>query len=696
MRFPLEWLREFVEISLPPADLADRLSNVGLVVDAVEGEGDGAVLEIDVPANRPDCMNIYGMAREIAAFTGAALRPYHSDAAEAAGQPPSSASAAVEIQERALCGRYAGRVVRGIRVAASPERIASRLRAAGLNVVSNIVDVTNYVLHEIGHPLHAFDLAKVSGSRIVVRRARKGETLTTLDGVARLLDPDMLVISDAERPSALAGVMGGADSMISTEVRDVLLEAAHFDPASVRRTARKLGLSTDASFHFERCADIEAVQPAIDRAAALLAEVAGGQVAPGILDVRAQPHSRPRPIHVRLARAETLIGTGVEADRAAAGLEALGFGVQRATDGFDVSVPSHRRDVAEEVDLIEEIARWVGYETIPERLPELPGIGEIRRFAHRREDALRDSLIGSGFTEVLTLVYVSRDHTEMLREPGVSALPLTNAMAEGQDVLRSSLFPGLVQAVRHNLNRGVRDLRVFEVGHVFRKADRGGEPPAGSRDDRIADEPLMAGLAATGLARPRHWAEPARAAGFYDLKGALMEALSVLRIPAEFRRLEGEHPFEPGTAGEVLSLGRPVGRLGLLSPEMAGRLGIKTEVFLAEINLTRLFEAPPDPPILRPLPRYPASSRDLALVVRRGITWADIESAIREAGGDLVSSVALFDRYTGGPLPRDHVSLAVNIIYQRGDRTLAAEEIQAAEANLLKRLNERFGITLRQ
>ncbi len=696
MRFPLEWLREFVEITLPPADLADRLSLVGLVVDAVEGEGDGAVLEIDVPANRPDCMNIYGMAREIAAFTGAALRPYHSGAAEAAGQPPSSASATVEIEEGALCGRYAGRVVRGIRVGASPDWIASRLRAAGLNVVSNIVDVTNYVLHEIGHPLHAFDLAKVAGSRIVVRRAREGETITTLDGVARLLDRDMLVIADAERPSALAGVMGGAESMISTESRDVLLEAAHFDPGSVRRTARKLGLSTEASFHFERCADIEAIQPAIDRAAALLAEVAGGTVAPGILDVRAQPPSPPRPIHVRLARAETLIGTGVEADLAAAGLQALGFGVSRAADGFDVSVPSHRRDVAEEVDLIEEIARWVGYEKIPERLPELPGIGEIRRHEHRREDAFRDSLIASGFSEVVTLVYISRDQTEIFGEPGVSALPLTNAMAEGQDILRSSLLPGLAQAVRHNLNRGVRDLRIFEVGHVFRKAGRVGEPGARSPGDRIADEPLMAGLAATGLARPRHWAEPARAAGFYDLKGALVEALAVLRIPVEFRQLEEDHPFEPGTAGEILFLGRPVGRLGMLSPEIAGRLGIKTETFLAEMHLTRLFEAPPDPPVLEPLPRYPASSRDLALVVRRGIAWADIESAIREAGGELVSSVALFDRYTGDPLPRDHVSLAVNIIYQRGDRTLAAEEIHAVEASLLKSLKERFGITLRQ
>ncbi len=697
MKFPLEWLREFVEIAIPPAKLAERLTSAGFAVDAVEGEGDAAILDIDVPPNRADVMNIYGLAREIAAFSGKRLCPYPSGAAETGGSRPASESASVTIEAEDLCGRYCARLLRKVRVGASPGWMVRRLEAVGLSSLNNVVDATNYVLWELGHPLHAFDLPLLRGRRIIVRRARRGEPIQTLDGVARHLEPEMLVIADAERPVAVAGVMGGANTMISSGTTDVLLESAHFDPGTVRRTSKRLALSTDASYRFERGADIEAAHVAIDRVASLLAQIAGAEVAPGLIDVRAEGAMATRTIHLRQRRVETMLGVAVDAGRIVAAITGLGFEARRSGDGFEVVVPHHRQDIAGEADLIEEVARSIGYESIPERLPHLPGTGAVHRFAYRREETLRESLLASGYSEVLTYSFVSADQDWLLREEDVAAAALANPLAEGQDVLRSSLMPGLAGAVRYNLNHGVRDIRVFEVGRVFRRVDA----PA-DRDDRkharspSTEEILAAGLAATGLARPRHWAEPARESGFYDVKGALEEALLRLRIDATFAPMDSETPFRPGAAARILSGGRPVGRLGILSAEGAARLGIKSETALAEINLSALFSAPEAPTTFRTLPRFPAAARDLALVVARGTAWADIQSAIRVAGGGLIDRVALFDRYEGGSLPAGHVSLAVSIVYQHPERTLAAEEVQAAEAKVLAALRDRFGIALRQ
>jgi phenylalanyl-tRNA synthetase beta chain len=697
VRFPVEWIREFVEIPASVDELASRLTAAGLVVDTVEGEGAAALLDIDVPTNRPDCMNVYGVAREVAAFSGRRLAPYPAGAPEAAGAPPAREGASVQIEASDLCRRYCARVVRGVRPGPSPDWIARRLRAVGLAPVNNVVDVTNYVLWELGQPIHAFDLALLRGRRIVVRRARKAESIQTLDGEMRHLATDALVIADAERPVAVAGVMGGANTMISAGTSDVLIESAWFDPASVRRTARRLGLSTDASYRFERGADVEAAPAAADRAADLLAQVAGGSVAPGLLDAVAGEAAAGRIVHLRLRRVEALLGLGVPRERAAAALAGLGFDARLSPDGFEVGVPSHRQDVACEADLVEEVARSVGYASVPDRLPLLPGSGAVHRFAHRREETLRESLLGSGYSEVITYSFVGSEEDWLLREEGAAAVALANPMAEGQDTLRSSLLPGLLQAVRHNLNHGVRDVRVFEVGKVFRRAEGAAGHEGRGRDaSPAADEALAAGIAATGLCRPRHWLEPAREAGFYDVKGALDEALGRAGIRAAFEALPPPHPFRPGAAARIVVDGRAAGRAGILSAEAAGRLGIKAEAAVAEVDLTIAFAAPEERTTFRPLPRYPSAARDLALVVRPGVTWSEIEDAIREAGGALVARAAVFDRYTGPALPRGHVSLAVSVTYQHPERTLSAEEIQSAEARILAALGERFGITLRR
>jgi len=691
VKFPLGWVRDFVEIAGPPQALAEKLSGAGLVVDAIEPSGDDFVLDVDVPSNRPDCMNVYGLAREVAALTGSPLRDYPAGAGEDASVPKASSVASVSIEDAALCSRYAARIVMGVTVGATPEWMASRLKAAGLNVVNNIVDITNYVLWEYGHPLHAFDLDTLHGPEIVVRRARKGETVQTLDGMARTLTAEMLVIADADRPVAIAGVMGGAETMIASGTRDLLLESAHFDPVSVRRTSKALALSTDASYRFERGANAEAAGAAIDRAAALIAEIAGGRVAKGRIDVRPGGQPPERTVGLRLGRVETLLGAEVGPERAERSLAALGFGLKGTAEGFEVVIPPHRQDVTMEVDVVEEVARMVGYANIPERLPQIPGIGEVRRFAHRREDALRRSLSASGYDEVITLVYVSGEIDETLREPGTESARLSNPFAEGQEVLRSSLLPGLAQAARHNLNHGSRSFRIYELGHVFRKPSGGGNGASGH-----ADEPLMLGLAASGLARPKHWAEPARTVDFYDIKGALEEAAAACRLRIDFAALNGTGPFAPGSGGRILHGGRSIGRIGTLDAAAAATLGIKSDLVLAEVNLGMLFAEPLPARSLRAINRFPSASRDLALVVRDGTTWAEIDETIREAGGETVTDVSVFDRYTGSSLPAGHASLAVSVVFQHARRTLAAEEVADAEGRILARLKERFGITLRK
>jgi phenylalanyl-tRNA synthetase beta chain len=470
--------------------------------------------------------------------------------------------------------------------------------------------------------------------------------------------------------------------MISPATTEVLLESAWFEPKSVRRTSKRLGLSTDASYRFERGADVEAARAAIDRAASLLAQVAGGEVLPGLIDIRSSEAPARRRLRLRSRRLGTLLGMPVDPSRAGAALTSLGFEVAKAADGLEVTVPAHRQDVGGEADLVEEVARSIGYDAIPETIPHLPGTGAVNRFAHRREETLRSSLLASGFSEAITYAFVGRDLDGLLGEEGIAAVALANPMAEGQDVLRSTLLPGLALAVRHNLNHGVRDVHLFEVGRVFRRAD-------------TTEEILMAGLAVTGLARPRHWSEPSREAGLHDLKGAIEEALARLSLPATIEPLHGASPFRPGTAARILAGGRGAGRMGILSQAAAERLGIKAPVALAEIDLTRLFAAEETPMTFRPLPRFPSASRDLALVVRRGTAWRDLERAILDAGGDLVARVTVFDRYEGTSLPEGHVSLAVSIVYQHPDRTLGAAEVQAAESKVLASLGSRFGVTLR-
>ncbi len=703
MKFSFSWIREFVAVDGSAAELARRLTAAGLPVETAAFAADGdAVLEFEIFANRPDCMNVYGIAREAAAATGRALCPYPSDVMEDGSSPRADSLARVTIENPDLCGRYCARVMRGVTIGDSPDWLARRLTAIGLRPVNNVVDATNYVLWEFGHPIHAFDYDTLEGREIRVRRARRGESIVTLDGAQRALDPEMLGIADAKRPVAVAGVMGGRATMVTGSTSALLIESAHFAPVSVRRTSKKLSLSTDASYRFERGADIEAAAVAVNRAADLIRQVSGGIVCSGIVESRPSPPATRR-IHLRCARAAALLGVPVEPPTISRALAALQIPAHPSGDGFEVEVPSHRQDLEREVDLIEEVARSIGYDAIPERLPCIPGTGGINRAGHRRESAVRTALAAAACSEAVLPSFVSSAVDWGLRERpdpekgAIEPVALANPIAADQEILRTTILPGLLAVVAHNVNRGSKDVRLFEIGHVFRRGaaaptrhENRKHPPIGP-----VEETVSIGIALTGAARPRHWVETPRDMTLYDLKGIIEAICTEVALPCTFEPRAGCDAFEQGQSAVVSSGGAWIGRLGALTPGWRERLDLRQETFVAELSLTAMASLPRRRTTYRSLPRFPAVSRDLSLIVRAGQTYADLQEAIRGVAPDLIACVSVFDLYRGDALPAGCTGLSVNIVYQHPDRTLASEEVTKLQEKILQRLAEDFGVKLR-
>lgn len=484
MLISYNWLRELTNTNLTPAELRERLTMVGLAIDAVGQVNGDFVLDVEVPSNRPDCLSHVGIAREVAVIESGSVNRTQGKPAPVAGRAEEITS--VEIRDADLCPRYAARVIRGVKIGPSPDWLVKRLEEIGQRAINNVADITNYVLHELGQPLHAFDFAKLTGQRIVVRRATKGEKLKTLDGVERELSGDMLVIADAEKPVALAGIMGGEESEISNSTVDVLIESAYFDPDSVRRTARQLAMDTEASRRFERGADCENVIDAQTRCVELICEIAGGKATEDIVDIYPRPVPAKR-VRFRPSRVESLTSLQVEPDKAKRILSGLGFIEDRATaDAIEYTVPSWRVDVSLEEDLVEEVARHYGYDKIGSALPPTSLAGEYQPSEMKRR-ALRRALSASGFDEAINLSFIqagSEEHFQLIPEfeprsreaDNEQFVTLQNPIIEEAGRMRLTLLPGLLESVRHNLNHGVRDVRLFEIGRIF-AASMDGELP---------------------------------------------------------------------------------------------------------------------------------------------------------------------------------------------------------------------------
>jgi len=642
------------------------------------------VLEIGITPNRGDCLSVLGLAREVALLSNAKLRVPATRVKESGAAAADAVS--IHIEDERGCRRYAARVVRGVRIGPSPLWLRLRLQAAGLRSINNVVDVTNYVMLERGQPLHAFDLGRLARPQVVVRRAGKSEAVQTLDGVVRVLAPDDLLITTGDEVIAVAGVMGGADSEVTGDTRDLLLESAWFEPASVRRTARRLDLNSEASYRFERSVDIEGVVTALDRAARLIAELAGGAVAPGVIDIY-PGRAQATPIPLRPARVNEILGCEISRDEIRRTMRALGAAVSAGERGtFTVTPPSFRPDLEREVDLIEEVARVAGYDRIPARMPVktlTPG-GLPVRMALERE--IRWVLRGAGLSELIGLAFASPDANAAL--PGVNVggrpIQLLNPISRDEGELRCSLLQSVAEMWRHNRNQGATAIAGFSIAKVYWWNE---QPCEGWR---IAG--VMAGdlpVSGLGVRRP---------AQFGDMKGVLENLFDHLGLLDRIVWSPGVPwaTLHPGKSASILLDDELVGVVGALHPDTEVSLDLGGDHWLFEIDLERVDAAAVPAKRYRGLPRFPAIVRDLALVVSSDFRSADVVTFVREWNRDLVEGVHLFDEYVGSPIAPGKKSLAYSIAYRAEDRTLTDEEVNALQDMLVLALEKKFHVEHRQ
>jgi phenylalanyl-tRNA synthetase beta chain len=694
MRVSLEWLREFVEVEVSLETLVERLHGVGLPVDQIDRAGEDTVLEIEVTANRPDCLSVRGVAREVALLFNRPLRrppraPAPKLGARSGRNQRSRRSAAtseriaVEITDPEGCPRFTARVVEGVQVGPSPAWVQRRLEASGIRAINNVVDATNYVMLELGQPMHAFDYDRVAGHRLLVRRAQPGERLTTLDGVARTLDHEVLVVADARHAVALAGIIGGSDTEISSRTTTVLLEAAHWNPLTIGRTARRLGIRTEASVRFERGADPAGPPEAQDRAAGFLAEWCGGRVLRGMVDVYPTP-LLPRRVRLRPERVGIVVGVDIARREIIRILRALGCQVKDGT-GLEVRAPSFRPDLTREEDLIEEVARIYGYDRIPPTLPRGETTPGVVVPVLRAEASIRETLARSGLTEVLTQTLVAPDAAAQAAPPVV----VKNPLVADQAVLRTSLLPGLLGVLTTNAARRRDHVQVFELGRVFRD----GGPRARPVERRAL------GIALMGRWRAGWNIPPDQAVvDFFHLKGIVEAFLRDLGLSGWEVEVPGrpEPLWHPTRVADLAWHGRVIGRLGELHPGLSAPRRLPHRAYLAEVDLEALLPEAVFVRVSPELPRYPAVERDVAVVSPDRLPAARVEAAIRAAAGALLEAVELFDVYTGPPLPPGHRNLAYRLWLRAPDRTLTAEEAEEIVRRVRIALQEQVGVQLRE
>jgi phenylalanyl-tRNA synthetase beta chain len=649
------------------------------------------LLEINVTPNRPDALSHVGIAREVAAVLGQKVRAPAPRLAEVGA--PASDAVKVRIEAPERCARYAARVIEGVKIGPSPLWLARRLEACGVRSISNVVDATNYVLLELGHPLHAFDLDRVAGREIVVRTARPGEKLTTLDGKERALEPEDLLIADRDRGSALAGVMGGGDSEISAGTSRVLLESAWFQPGSVRRTSRRHGLKTEASYRFERGADPGMVIPALDRCAALIAELAGGTVRPGIVDAHPRKVASPE-VRLRWSRPAEVLGMDVAREDARRILVGLGF-AEKGSDGEGATfaVPSWRVDVSIEEDLVEEIVRTKGYDAIPETLPANAIDTPAEPVDAQATARIRAALEAAGFAEAVNFSFVAAKELEPFEQTVATGdgkgralgVALKNPISADLAVMRTSLVPSLLRNASLNLRQRVEDVRLYEIARVYH--------PGANPADAPSSEALRVAGVVLGRRCPVGWAASNDAVDFYDAKAAVAGVLDALGIERVRWEPRGDTWLHPRLSAALFAADEALGAVGELHPRVAAAFELPRGVLAFELSLDALARAARLVPQYRKIPNLPAVLRDLAVVVDDAVTAASVEALVREEA--LVEGVTLFDVYKGAPLPAGKKNLALAIRYRAADRTLTDVEADAAHARIVKRLGDQVGAELR-
>ena len=690
MRLLISWVRDFVDVKASADEIAETLGLRGFEVAAIEKRSADAVIDFEVTANRPDCLSVLGFAREIGTAYDLPIRlpsPLReSKIGLATVESGESTELSVSLEDAELCPRYAAAVADISSAGRTPAWMATRLEAAGIRPISPVVDVTNYVLLELGHPMHAFDLDELGGHALRIRRAAPHEAITTLDGVQRKLSEDMLVIADAHRAQAVAGVMGGLTSEVAGRTRRVAFESAYFKPSSVRRTSKALGLKTEASARFERGADINAPVVALQRAIELMRQIGAGEVKGPIVDRYPQPRGEKR-LFLRRRRLSQLLGLDIPDGEVERILTGLGLRVEATDAGWNALAPTFRVDLMREVDLIEDVGRHYGYDKLAAAFPAMTTAVPEPDARVIQDRLIRRMLTAAGLSEAITFGFNEAASAQAFAPNGDDRdlLGVANPLSAKFDMMRPSLLPGLLEAVAHNRRHGQRDVGLFEIGSRFSVS--GGEGRS-------------LGLAWTGAANGEHWSEGAREVDLFDVKGVVETLYDAIGTPISFADLRVPY-LVSGQAAAVRGPDNAIGVIGKVAPAVIDRVGVPRHdaVFVAELNLDGLATTTrARSELVQPLPRHPSVVRDLSIIVAESLPGAIIRGTIHAAGDEQAAPlvrVAFFDRYQGKGVPEGSVSISVRLTFQAPDRTLTDRDVQQAFDRILSALVREHGAVQR-
>lgn len=646
---------------------------------------DDDIVEFEITPNRPDCLSMVGIARESAATLGTVFRKPVIGVKETGGNAKDYAS--VEIIDTDLCPRYAARIIKNVKIGPSPEWMKERLRAAGVRPINNIVDITNYVMMEMGQPMHAFDLDNLKGSKIIVRRAREGEAIETLDGTQRKLEPGMLVIADAERPVAVAGVMGGGNSEVTENTTSILFESANFNGTSIRITAKKLGMRTEASSRFEKGLDVNNAAAALDRAAQLISEMGAGEVAGGMIDCYPEK-LEPRVITLESGKINALLGTDIPKEEMVRILRSVELEVDEAANR--VIVPTFRQDVEEMADLSEEVARFYGYNTIkPTLLTGKETTRGIKTFKQKAEDTIRDTMTASGLYEIYTYSFTSPGVFDKINLPADSrlrnAVVVSNPLGADYSIMRTTTLPDMLTVLARNYNRRIEEARLFELSYTY-----SGNEPRVSQVSGIDESGLPVETETLTLGMYGK-------ADFFDLKGIVESLLAQLRITGyEFVR-ETENPtFHPGRTAALLINGEKAGLIGEVHPDVLEKFEISVKAYAGTIEVEKLIKNAGKTSQYKPLPKFPAVTRDIAMLVKDGVLVKQIEDIIKQRSGKILEDIKLFDVYKGKQVPEGMKSIAYSVTFRAEDRTLTDEDVNKVMHKILEGLKANLDAQLRE
>jgi len=668
----LDWLKDFVSVKLAPQELADLLTGAGL--ESTVGEN-GDTLDIELTPNRPDCMSHLGVAREIALLTDAKLK--QNDISLSESDQPVEDAVTIIIEDEKGSPRYSVRVVKGIKVGASPDWIVQRLEQCGIRSINSVVDISNYVLLELGHPLHTFDLGLVEGETIIVRSAKNNEKMVTLDGENRKLSSDHLLICDSKKPVGLAGIMGGENTEVTEKTTDVLIECAYFDPVTIRKGAKKLDLSSEASRRFERGADYDDVTAVLDRTAQLITQIAGGEICAGVVDCYPKV-IKPKKVLLNRKRAESSIGVEFDDKFIRSTLDGLGIGHERKNDQYECIIPSFRPDLEREIDLCEELARVYGFDKIESKTTYVGDVTTILPDEERTVDELRDYFSGMGFNEVMTNSLLSELDAQTFSE--LKPLPVANPLSREMSVMRPSLLPGLLGAVNYNLRRGENDLSLFEYGNVFQAEEK-----------KWTESPQFSGVAC-GDRVSKGWRQDQHKNDFYLLKGVVCDLVQRFGFDGSFTELENSSVFSYGMRWETSS--GWLADIGSVNSEILGYYDIGLPVVSINLNL-ELFNSTIEAVQFSKLPQFPRIDRDLSLSVPSSVTIGELESIIQENGTDLLRAKKLYDLYGGDQIESGMQGVTFSLSFRSDDRTLQDDEVDTIMEKIISETSSQVNAKLR-